>query len=71
MVKNKKKLKLLERSKKQQEELLTDVNTKHRTSHRRCSIEKTVLKNFAKFTGKHSKTLHPLFKKDSNTGVFV
>ena len=25
----------------------------HRTSHWRCSIRKGVLKNFAKFTGKH------------------
>ena len=27
--------------------------TKTRSSHRRCSIRKGVLKNFAKFTGKH------------------
>ena len=25
----------------------------HRQNHQRCSIEKGVLKNFAKFTGKH------------------
>ena len=26
---------------------------KHRSSHRRCSVRKGVLRNFAKFTGKH------------------
>ena len=25
----------------------------YRSSHRRCSVNKTVLRNFAKFTGKH------------------
>ena len=27
--------------------------TKYRSSHRRCSVRKGVLRNFAKFTGKH------------------
>ena len=52
------------------------------SSHRRCFIKKDVLKNFAKFTGKH---LHwslfmikpqgsgpvTLLKTDSNTGAFL
>ena len=28
-------------------------SSKYRSSHRRCSIKKGVLKNLAKFTGKH------------------
>ena len=26
---------------------------RHRSSHQRCSLRKVILKNFAKFTGKH------------------
>ena len=32
---------------------LGKVSTDHRSSHRRCSVRKGVLRNFAKFTGKH------------------
>ena len=53
-----------------------------RSSHRSCSIEKTVLKNFLIFRGKHLcwslllidlRALRPatFFKRDSNTGVFL
>ena len=28
-------------------------NSKNRSSHQRCSMEKGVLRNFTKFTGKH------------------
>ena len=31
------------------------MSTTVRSSHRRCSIKKGVLKNFAKFTGKHTR----------------
>ena len=55
---------------------------KCRSSHRRCSVKKAVLKNFTIFTGKHQcwspflKKLQPLrpgtlLKRDSNTGVFL
>ena len=51
-------------------------------SHRRCSVKKDVLKNFAKLTGKHLccsliltklQAFGPttLLKRDSNTGVFL
>ena len=30
-----------------------DVAGKYRSSHRKCSVRKSVLRNFAKFTGKH------------------
>ena len=37
-----------------EENILTDTfNLLTRSSHQRCSIKKGVLKNFAKFTGKH------------------
>ena len=50
-----------------------------RSNHRRCSVKKGVLKNFANFTGKHLRwslsliKLRPatLLKRDSNTGVFL
>ena len=53
-----------------------------RSSHRRCSLKKAVLKNFALFRGKYlSWSLFlimlqamrpaPLLKRDSNTGVFL
>ena len=50
---------------------------KFRSSHRRCSIKKCVLKNLSKFTGKH--LCQGLFfdkienyqKRDSGTGVFL
>ena len=53
-----------------------------RSSHSRCSIKKGVLKNFAKFTGKHLcqslffnkfAGLRPatFFKKGSGTGIFL
>ena len=37
-------------------------------SHHRCSIKIGVLRNFAKFTGKH---LQPYLKIDSGTDVFL
>ena len=45
-----------------------------KSSHRRCSVRKDVLRNFAKFTGKHlCQGLKPatLLKRDSGTGVFL
>ena len=53
-----------------------------RSSHQRCSMKKGVLRNFAKFTGKHLcqslifndiAGLRPatLLKRDSGTGVFL
>ena len=53
-----------------------------RSSHQRCSVRKGILRNFAKFTGKHlcqslflNKVvgLRPttLLKRDSGTGVFL
>ena len=42
-----------------------------RSSHQRCSVRKSVLINFTKFTGKHL-CQSPFFnKKDSGTGVFL
>ena len=32
---------------------ITPLKGRYRSSHRRCSIKKGVLENFAKFTGKH------------------
>ena len=57
-------------------------STLSRSSHRRCFVRKVVLRNFAKFTGKHLRQslffnkvagLWPttLFKKDSGTDVFL
>ena len=48
----------------------------YRSSHQRCSIKKVLLKNFAIFTGKHLCWRlffleSTLFKRDSNTGVFL
>ena len=54
----------------------------YRNSHQRCSIKTGVLKNFAKFTGKHLRqslffnkvvglSLATLLKKGSGTGVFL
>ena len=34
-------------------QLLKNKKNVHRSSHRRCSVKKGVLKNFTKFTGKH------------------
>ena len=53
-----------------------------RSSHRRCSVKKGVLRNFAKFTGKHlcqslffnkAAGLRPatLLKRVSGTSVFL
>ena len=53
-----------------------------RSSHRRCSIKKDIIKDFAKFTGKHLRwsiffnkveSLKPetLLKRDSNPGAFL
>ena len=42
-----------------------------RSSHRRCSVRKTVLRNFAKFTGKHLCQSLWQRKRDSGTGVFL
>ena len=43
-----------------------------RSSHQRCSVKKVVLKNLAKFTGKHL-CLRPatLLKRDFGIGVFM
>ena len=41
-----------------------------RSNHRRCSIKKTVLKNFAIFTGKHLWWILFLVQLEVNTGVF-
>ena len=54
----------------------------YRSKHQRCSIKKSILKSFTKFTGKHScqslflnkvASLRPstLLKRDSGTGVFL
>ena len=32
---------------------MTIRNKEHRSSHRKCSVKKNVLRKFAKFTGKH------------------
>ena len=40
-----------------------------RSSLRRCSIRKGVLRNFAKFTGKHLRQSHCFKKRDSGPGV--
>ena len=40
----------------------SDFAEKNRSNHRRCSIRKDVLRNFAKFTGKH--LCHSLLKKN-------
>ena len=53
-----------------------------RSSHRRCSIKKGILKNFVNLTGKHlywslfliklqALSLQVFFKKDSNTSAFL
>ena len=52
--------------------LLTDVS-KLRNGHQRCSVRKEVLRNFAKFIGKHLRQASDLqlyLKRDSGTGVF-
>ena len=48
----------------------------NRSTHRRCSVRKGVLRNFAKLTGKHlrqslfyNKSLY--YKRDSGAGVFL
>ena len=41
-----------------------------RSSHRRCSVRKSVLRNFTKFTGKHL-LCQSLCKWGSATGVFL
>ena len=44
----------LESESESESELESDIELDvNRTSHRRCSIRKTVLRNFANFTGKH------------------
>ena len=53
------------------EELLYQTDKR---SHRRCSIKKAVLKNFAVFTGKTifvGVSSSTLLKRDSNTGVLL
>ena len=40
-----------------------------RSSYRRCSLKKGILKNFAKFTGKHLCRSF-FYQRDSDTGVF-
>ena len=44
---------------------ITPLKGRYRSSHRRCSIKKGVLENFAKFTGKHL-----WFEKFSRTTFF-
>ena len=50
---------------------------KNRSSHRRCSVKKGVLRNYAKFTGKHLcqsfffNKVAGLRPGDSGTGVFL
>ena len=34
-------------------QILSDIIYKYRSSHQRCSVQKVVLRNFTKFTGKH------------------
>ena len=41
----------------------------HRSSHQRCSVRKAVLRNFAKFTGKHLPVPESLFNKAAGLGV--
>ena len=43
-----------------------------RSSHQRCSLRKDVLRNFAKFTGKHlaPRRMQLYLKRDSGAGVF-
>ena len=61
---------------------LVFVNCIWRSSHQRCSIEISVLKNFTKFTGKHlyqsfffneAAGLRPttLLKRGSGAGIFL
>ena len=51
------------------EAFLTFYSTIVRSNHLRCSRKKALLKNFAKFTGKHLWQLY--LKKDSGAGVFL
>ena len=46
-------------------------STLSRSSHRRCFVRKVVLRNFAKFTGKHLRQSLFFNKKDSGTDVFL
>ena len=47
-----------------------DYYASNRSSHRRCSVRKGVLRNFAKFTGKHlCQSL--FFNKVAGTSVFL
>ena len=61
---------------------LVPLQTPSRSSHRRCSVKKGVLKNLRNFTGKHLywslfliklQTFRPatLLRRDSNTGFFL
>ena len=58
------------------------ISGNYRSSHRRCSVRKGVLRNFAKFTGKNlclrlffnkitGLRAATLLKRDSGTGVFL
>ena len=58
------------------------LSSRHKSSHRKCSIEKAAFKKFTTFTGKHLcwslfliklRVWRPatLFKRESNTGVFL
>ena len=60
----------------------SSLSSRYKSRHRRCSIQKTVLKKFATFTGKHLCWSHfliklliwrpaTLLKRESNTGVFL
>ena len=40
-----------------------------RSSHRRCSLRKDILRNFAKFTGKH--LCHGLFMSEPKACTFI
>ena len=50
-------------------ELQMKAECKARSSHRSCSVKKSVLKKFANFTGNFRPAT--LLKRDSNTGVFL
>ena len=47
------------------------LNFNSKSSHRRCSVKKGVLRNFAKFTGKHLCQSLFLIKLQAWPGVFL
>ena len=62
---------LIENAKSADEDLERNLHN-CRSSHRRCSIKKGVLKNFTNFTGKGFTSLRPrnFIKKETLTQVF-